>query len=476
MKTKSIYLNGQWQSSGEPLKVTNPATGELIAQVATIDRAGVRQAIANAEAAWPAWRKLTGKQRGAFLRRIGENIESRADEIARTITLENGKPLAQSRGEVGMTVDHLEWFAEEARRTYGRVVPQQADDKRHLVIRQPVGVVGAIAPWNFPLVLSVRKVAPALAAGCPVLLKPASATPLSAVALAQAVHEAEVPPGVFQLVVGNAREIAAEMFDNPACRKVSFTGSTEVGHELIRLAASHVTKLSLELGGNAPLIVFDDADVDQAVAGALIAKFRNTGQSCIAANRVYVQRNLYETFCEKLAAGTRALKVGEGFEEGVEVGPLIDENALKNALKNIENATASGARLLCGGQRVEGRSGAFLEPTVLADVPENVECMNAETFAPVAPVVAFDTEEDVIRQANDTQYGLAAYFYTTNLARAWRVAEVLEAGTVGVNDAVPATSQCPFGGMKQSGMGRELGTEGLDAYLETKHISFGGIK
>lgn len=476
METKSVYLNGQWESPGQPLEVVNPATGEAFAQVATIDGVRVRRAIDDANRAWPAWRGLTGKQRGQFLQRVAEAIERRADEIGRTITLENGKPLAQSRGEVAMTVDHLQWFAEEARRTYGRIVPEQADGKRHLVLKQPVGVVGAIAPWNFPLVLAVRKVAPALAAGCPVVLKPASATPLSAVALAEAVHEAEIPPGVFQLVVGKAQEIAAEMFGNANCRKVTFTGSTEVGHELIRAAATNVTKLSLELGGHAPLIVFDDADLDKAVEGALIAKFRNTGQSCIAANRVYVQASVYEAFAEKFAAGARALKVGDGFQDGVEIGPLIDDSALQNALAHVADATAGGARLLCGGNRAEGLSGPFLEPTVLADVPPRSKCMTDETFAPVAPVVPFDTEEEVIGLANDTRYGLAAYFFTSNLNRAWRVAEVLEAGTVGVNDTVPATSQCPFGGMKQSGMGRELGSEGLDAYLETKHVSFGGIK
>ncbi|MCA9067366.1 MAG: NAD-dependent succinate-semialdehyde dehydrogenase, partial [Planctomycetaceae bacterium] len=426
--------------------------------------------------AWSVWRSFTGKQRGEFLRRIAENIEHRADEIARTITFENGKPLAQSRGEVAMTVDHLQWFAEEARRAYGRVVPQQAEGKRHLVLKQPVGVVGAIAPWNFPLVLAVRKVAPALAAGCPVVLKPASATPLSSLALAEAVHEVGLPAGVFQLVVGRAQEIAAEMFSNPNCRKVTFTGSTEVGHELIRLAATNVTKLSLELGGHAPFIVFDDADLDLAVEGALIAKFRNTGQSCIAANRIYVQRGIYEVFVERFVEGAKSLKVGDGLGEGVEIGPLIDEQTLQNALGQITNAKEQGGRVLCGGQRWDGGTGCFLEPTVLSDVPMDALCMSDETFAPVVPVVPFETEDEVIRQANDTRYGLAAYFFTNNLARAWRVAESLEAGTVAVNDSVPATSQCPFGGMKQSGLGRELGSEGLDAYLEVKHVSFGGIE
>ena len=475
-QVRPLYLNGRWVHDGPALSVVNPATGQPLAQVATIDRAGARQALADAQSAWPAWRSLTGKQRGEHLRRIAAQIEARSEEIARTITLENGKPLAQSRGEVGMTVDHFQWFAEEARRSYGRVVPQQVPGKRHLVLKQPVGVVGAIAPWNFPLVLAARKVAPALAAGCPVVLKPASATPLSAVLLAEAVHAADLPPGVFQLVAGNAREIAAEWFDNPACRKISFTGSTEVGRELMRQAADGVKKLSLELGGHAPLIVFDDADLDQAVEGALVAKFRNTGQSCIAANRIYVQRALLERFVESLVHKTQALKVGDGFEQDVEIGPLIDEAALQNALDHIQQAVDAGAQLRCGGARADVGAGYFLQPTVLTDVPENALCMREETFAPVTPVIPFDKEDEIIARANDTQYGLAAYVFTNNLARAWRLAEALEAGTVGVNDAVPSTSQCPFGGMKQSGLGRELGSEGLESFLETKHVSFGGIE
>ena len=471
-----MYLNGGWVTDGEPLQVVNPATGEPFAQVATINRAGVRQSLVDAQSAWRGWRDLTGKERGEFLLRIAEQVESRGEEIAKTITQENGKPLAQSRGEVGMTVDHFQWFAGEARRAYGRVVPQQVSSKRHLVLKQPVGVVGAIAPWNFPLVLAVRKVAPALAAGCPVILKPSSATPLCAVMLAEAVHEAGLPQGVFQLVIGDAREISAEWFDHPICRKITFTGSTEVGRELMRQAADSVKKLSLELGGHAPLIVFDDADLDQAVEGTMIAKFRNTGQSCIATNRIYVQRPIFDAFVEALVDKTKALQLGAGLEDGVEIGPLINEAALENALTHIRQATGAGASVLCGGARADTGAGYFLQPTVLTEVPEDSLCMQEETFAPVAPVVVFDDEEEVIARANDSQYGLAAYLFTTNLSRAWRLAEVLEAGTVGINDAVPATSQCPFGGMKQSGLERELGSEGLDAYLETKHVSFGEIE
>ncbi len=472
---RPLYLNGQWTTAGEPLEVFNPSTGESIGQVATIDRAGMRRVIDDAQAAWLGWRSETGQQRGVYLRRIAECVERRAEEIARTITLENGKPLAQSRGEVAMTIDHLLWFAEEGRRTYGRVVPPQAPSKRHLVLKQPVGVVGAIAPWNFPLVLAVRKLAPALAAGCPVVLKPASATPLSSVILAEAVDEADLPAGVFQLVAGNAREIAAEMFANRHCRKVTFTGSTEVGRELMRIASEDVTKLSLELGGHAPLIVFEDADLEQAVEGTLIAKFRNTGQSCIAANRVYVHQSILDDFVASFTEKASRLKVGDGFEDGVEIGPLIDEGSLAMALSHVEDSRQQGGRVLCGGRRWDGAKGFFFEPTVLTGMDERSLCMNEETFAPIAPVLPFGDESEVIAKANDTEYGLAAYFFTRDLARAWRVAEALEAGTVGVNDTVPATSQCPFGGMKQSGLGRELGAEGLEAYLETKHVSFNGI-
>jgi succinate-semialdehyde dehydrogenase / glutarate-semialdehyde dehydrogenase len=470
---RRLYLNGQWLDPQDPLPVTNPGTTEVFAQVGTVPRETVAQAIQDAAAAWPTWRDTPGRERGQYLAAIADVLERRSDEIAHTITLENGKPLPQSRGEVAMTIDHFRWFAGEAQRVYGRVIPQQANSKRHMVIRSPIGVVGAIAPWNFPLVLAVRKVAPALAAGCPVVLKPASATPLSSVMLAEAVDEVKLPAGVFQLVVGSSSQIGAEMLGNPLCRKISFTGSTEVGRQLIRGAAENVTKLSLELGGQAPVIVFDDADLDKAVEGTLIAKFRNTGQSCIAANRVYVQRRVADRYIRALVEGAKQLKVGPGLEEGVEIGPLIDETALDSALEHIQEATDRGAQVLCGGKRWEGSAGYFLEPTVLTDVPDDARCMCEETFAPVVPVCIFDDEAEVIQKANDTRYGLAAYAFTRDLSRSWRLAEALEAGTIGINETVPATSQCPFGGLKQSGWGRELGTEGLDAYLETKHISLG---
>ncbi|NLX97216.1 MAG: NAD-dependent succinate-semialdehyde dehydrogenase [Rhodopirellula sp.] len=472
--THKLYLNGRWPDPQNSIDVVNPANGKAFAQIGTVPRPLVRQALADASAAWPVWRKMPARERGQYLAKIADILQRRSDEIARTITLENGKPLAQSRGEVAMSVDHLRWFASEGARAYGRIVPNQTPGKRHMVVHTPVGVVGAIAPWNFPLVLALRKVAPALAAGCPVILKPASATPLSSVILAEAVAEAEVPAGVFQLVVGKSAEIAAEWLENPICRKITFTGSTEVGRRLVAGAAESLTKLSLELGGHAPVIVFDDADFERAVEGTIIAKFRNTGQSCIAANRVYVQARIYDRFVEAFVERAKALKIGDGLEEGVEIGPLIDERALQNALEHVEDARSRGARILCGGRRSDvAGEGFFFEPTVLADVPSDVLCMREETFAPVVPICRFETEDEAVTRANATEYGLAAYAFTRDLSRLWRLAENLEAGTIGINDTVPATSQCPFGGLKQSGWGRELGAEGIDAYLETKHISIG---
>ncbi len=472
MKTYPLYLNGDWLVNGPFATVVNPATGEEIAQVSTVGRERVAQAIADAHAAYPGWRKLTGKARGDFLLAIAEEVQNRSQEIARMITLENGKPLGQSAGEVAMTIDHLRWFAEEARRAYGRIVPQQADGKRHLVIKSPLGVVGAITPWNFPLVLAVRKAAPALAAGNTFVLKPAEQTPLAALAFAECVAAAGVPKGVFQVVLGEAAEIGREFLDNPRCRKVTFTGSTEVGRLLIAGAAASVKPLSLELGGHAPVLVFDDIDLDRAVEGALIAKTRNTGQSCIAANRIFVQRGIYDRFAEAFAARMGAMKFGDGLEPGVEIGPLIDEAGLAKAMAHVEDAVARGARLLCGGGR-GGERGYFIEPTVLVDVPADALCMGEETFAPVAALAPFDTEEEAIERANDSLYGLSAYAFTGSLDRAFRLMESLEAGTIGINDGVPSTSNCPFGGVKQSGWGRELGSEGLDAFLETKHVSLG---
>ena len=473
MTTYPLYLNGQFETFRQTLAIINPATAEPFAAVAIADRARLAAALEDAHAAFRQWRRLTGKARGAYLHAVADRVDARRDEIARVITLENGKPLAQSLGEVATTVDHLRWFAEEARRTYGRVVPNQMDGKRHLVIKSPMGVVGAISPWNFPLMLAARKVAPALAAGCTVVLKPASQTPACAVLLAECVHAAGVPAGVFQVIVGPSSAFGDELLTNPLCRKVTFTGSTEVGRLLIKGAASAVKPLSLELGGHAPVLVFADADLATAVDGAMTAKFRNTGQSCIAANRVLVERPIYERFLEAFVAKARRLKVGDGLEPGVDIGPLVDEAGVAKALEHVEDAVAAGARLLCGGRRAAGSRGYFVEPTVLADVPPAAACMREETFAPLAPVCAFDREEEALEQANASIYGLSAYAFTTNLDRAFRLMEGLEAGTIGINDGVPSTSQCPFGGMKQSGWGRELGSEGIDAFLETKHVSLG---
>lgn len=472
MKVHPLFLNGRWVKTASTLVVRNPSTTEPLAEVCTADRAMVAQALQDAHAAFSGWRKLTAKARGEFLNKIASELERRRDEVARAITSENGKPLAQSLGEVAMSIDHLRWFAEEGRRAYGRIVPQQADGKRHLVLKSPIGVVAAISPWNFPLVLALRKVAPALAAGCPVILKPASATPLCAVALAECVEAAKLPPAVFQLVPGPAAEIAQEFLTNPLCRKITFTGSTEVGRSLIRGAAAEIKPLSLELGGHAPVLVFEDAEMERALEGTMITKFRNTGQSCIASNRIYVQRSIYQKFLDGFVKQTCALKTGDGLEEGVQIGPLINEEGLNKALEHIQDATRRGARILCGGKRLN-RKGWFLEPTVLADVPAEALCMSEETFAPVAAVSAFDTEQEAIERANASPYGLSAYAFTRDLQRAFRLMESLEAGTIGLNDGVPTTSQCPFGGAKQSGWGRELGIEGLEAFLETRHVSLG---
>jgi succinate-semialdehyde dehydrogenase / glutarate-semialdehyde dehydrogenase len=474
-KAHKVFLDGKWIETGEEIQVKNPATGEAFASVAAVNRDHVRAAFAAAQKAYAAWRGTTARERGAFLHRVADEVHKRADEIARTITLENGKPLAQSKGEVAMTEDHLHWFAEEGRRAYGRLIPNQTQGKRNMVVKTPIGVVGAISPWNFPLVLAVRKAAPALAAGCPVVLKPSSQTPLCAIAFAECVEAAGLPGGVFQLVIGSARMIAEEFLNNPICRKITFTGSTEVGRELIRGAAESVKPLSLELGGLAPLLVFDDCNLDQAVEQTLIAKFRNTGQSCIAANRIYVQRAIHDEFLKRFVAGALKLKTGPGLEPGVDIGPLINQQALDGALAQIEDAANHGGKVLCGGKRMAGSKGYFLEPTVIDGVTRAMQCMCQETFAPVAPISTFETEDEAIELANASEFGLSAYAMTRDIGRIFRLAERIEAGTLGINDGAPTTSTSPFGGVKQSGWGRELGSEGLDAFLETKHVSFGGI-
>lgn len=477
MEMHKNYLNGQWVQGGdgEAIEVVNPATGRVFAKVSSVTHGQVRQALTDAEGALGAWRKLPAKARADYLLAIAQELNRRSDEVARLMTQENGKPLSQSKGEVAGSVDHLRWFAEECRRAYGRVIPHQVAGKRHLVLKMPVGVVGAVSPWNFPLILSVRKVAPALAAGCPTILKPASQTPLCNLAFAECCDAAKLPKGVFQLINGPASMIGDEFLNNPICRKITFTGSTAVGQKLITGAAKGLKKLSLELGGHAPAIVFDDADLDRAVEGVLAAKFRNTGQSCIAANRIYVQAGIYDKFVAAFVAKVKSLKTGDGLEGEQDVGPVVNEKALSLALGQIEDATRRGARVLAGGKRMD-RPGFFLEPTVLVDVPDDAACMNEETFAPVAPIARFERESDAIAKANDSPFGLSAYAFTTNIDRMFRVAEQLEAGTIGINDGVPSTSNAPFGGFKHSGWGRELGSEGLDAFLETKHVSIGVIE
>jgi succinate-semialdehyde dehydrogenase/glutarate-semialdehyde dehydrogenase len=472
MKNYPVYLNGELTVTEKSYLVKNPATGEPVARMSAVERSAVAEAIADAHRAFVPWRQLPGKGRGEMLHKIASELQRRREEVARVITLENGKPLTQSQGEVAMSVDHLRWFAEEARRAYGRIIPHQFEEKRHLVLKTPVGVVGAISPWNFPLMLAVRKIAPALAAGCPVILKPASRTPLSASAFAECVDAVHLPKGVFQLVAGSAEEIGKEFLENKLCRKITFTGSTEVGRVLVEGAAKQVKPLSLELGGHAPVLVFEDANLEDAVQGTVAAKFRNSGQSCIAANRIYVQRKVYEPFLKALVERTRALRIGDGLDPQTQIGPLIEEDAIAKALEHVEDAVRGGARVLCGGARVE-RSGFFFEPTVLADVPKGALCMFEETFAPVAAVSAFDTEAEGIERANNSSYGLSAYAFTRDIGRMFRLSENIDAGIIAINDGVPTATQAPFGGMKQSGWGRELGSEGMDAFLETKHISIG---
>ena len=474
-KTHKVYLNGKWVASDREIEIVNPATEQVFAKVYAIDKDLLQQALNAAAASFPAWRGQTAKERGTLLHRVADELKRRRDEIARTITLENGKPLAQSKGEVDMAEDHLRWFAEEARRSYGRSIPQQVHGKRHLVVKTPIGTVGAIAPWNFPLVLAVRKVAPALAAGCPVILKPASQTPLCSIALAECMEAAGIPGGVFQLAIGKASMIADQFLNNPICRKISFTGSTQVGQQLIRGAANSVKPLSLELGGHAPVLIFADCNLERAVQETIIAKFRNTGQSCIAANRIYVQKAIHDEFLEKFVAAVQRLKTGNGLEPGMDVGPLVNQSALDGALSQIADAVQCGGKVLTGGKRLSNTRGYFLEPTVIEGVHDQSVCMQEETFAPIAPVASFDTEEEAIERANLSPYGLSAYAMTSDIGRMFRLSEQIEAGTLGINDGAPTTSQAPFGGVKQSGWGRELGTEGMEAFLETKHVSIGGV-
>jgi len=473
MLRSTVFLGGNWiaADSGETLAVRDPATGAVLAEVPNCGAAETRRAIAAADAALPAWRALTAKQRSQLLQRWFALINESTDDLAQLITAEGGKPLSEAKGEVAYGASFVEWFAEEGKRAYGETIPATAADKRLVVIKQPIGVCAAITPWNFPLAMITRKVAPALAAGCTVVVKPAEQTPLTALALAVLAEAAGFPAGVFNVLTGDPVAIGGELTASPVVRKLSFTGSTEVGRLLMAQSAPTIKKLSLELGGNAPFIVFDDADVDAAVNGALIAKYRNTGQTCVCANRILVQAGVYEEFARKLAARAGELKVGAGIEDGVAQGPLIDDGALAKVEAHVADALAKGARVLCGGARHE-RGGNFYQPTVLADVTPAMLVAREETFGPVAPLFRFTTEAEAITMANDTEFGLAAYFYSRDVARCWRVGEALEYGMVGVNTGLISNEVAPFGGIKQSGLGREGSKYGIEDYLEIKYLCF----
>ena len=472
---QQCYLNGQWLAGEQSFAVTNPATGAELARVPRLGAAQTQAAIAAADAAWPAWRGRTAKERGAILRRWFELINQHADDLALLMTSEQGKPLAEARGEVSYAASFVEWFAEEGKRAYGETIPAVAADKRMLVIKQPIGVCAAITPWNFPAAMITRKVAPALAAGCPVVVKPAEQTPLTALALAELAHRAGFPAGVFNVITGDPVAIGGELTSNPTVRKLSFTGSTEVGRLLMAQCAPSIKKLSLELGGNAPFIVFDDADLDAAVEGAMISKYRNTGQTCVCANRLLIQDGVYEEFSRRLADKVAALQVGEGTEAGVTQGPLIDADALAKVESHIADALAKGARVLTGGGRHQRctAGGAFFQPTVLADVTPDMRVAREETFGPVAPLFRFKTEAEAIALANATEFGLASYFYSRDVGRIFRVGEALEYGMVGVNTGLISNEVAPFGGIKQSGLGREGSRYGLEEYLEVKYLCLG---
>jgi succinate-semialdehyde dehydrogenase/glutarate-semialdehyde dehydrogenase len=473
---QQAYINGQWSGAdnGATLAVTNPATGEQLGTIPLMGAAETKRAIAAANAAWPAWRKKSARERAIILRKWNDLILENTEDLAQLMTAEQGKPLAESRGEVAYGASFIEWFGEEAKRVAGETLASPWQDRRLLVTKEPIGVCAAITPWNFPIAMITRKAGPALAAGCPMVLKPAESTPYCALALAVLAERAGVPAGVFSVVTGTPKDIGAEMTSNPTVRKLTFTGSTAVGRLLMEQSAKTIKKLSLELGGNAPFIVFDDADLDAAVEGALASKYRNAGQTCVCANRIYVQDGIYEQFAEKLVAAVGKLKVGNGVEPGVTQGPLIDEKAVQKVEQHVADALAKGGRLLTGGKRHElGHS--FFQPTVIADVSNDMIVATEETFGPLAPLFRFKTDEEAIALANDTEFGLASYFYSRDIGRIWRVAEGLESGMVGVNTGLISNEIAPFGGVKQSGLGREGSHYGLDEFLVIKYICLGGI-
>lgn len=470
------YTDGRWHdaASGEYIEVFNPATGEQVGRVPRLSAEETRSTIVAAEAALKSWRAQTAKVRGGYLRRWYELILANADDIAQIMTAEQGKPLAEAKGEVQYAASFIEWFAEEGKRAYGDVIPSPADDKRLLVVKEPVGVCAAITPWNFPAAMITRKAAPALAAGCTMIVRPADATPLTALALAALAEEAGIPAGVFNVITGKAQVIGAELTGNNTVRKLSFTGSTEVGRVLMEQCSPGLKKLSLELGGNAPFIVFDDADLDAAVEGAIASKFRNAGQTCVCTNRFYVHDRIYDTFAEKLSAAVGELKVGNGTESGVTQGPLIDASAVSKVEEHIDDAVQQGARVIRGGRRLP-EGGNFFAPTVLADVNQQMLIAREETFGPVAPLIRFSSDDEVIQMANDTEFGLASYFYSRDIGRVWRVAGALDYGMVGINTGLISNEVAPFGGVKQSGFGREGSRYGLDEYMVMKYLCMGGL-
>ncbi|MEZ5477350.1 MAG: NADP-dependent succinate-semialdehyde dehydrogenase [Thiolinea sp.] len=473
---QQAYINGEWvdADSGETFEVTNPATGEVLGTVPMMGADETRRAIATADAAWAGWRSRTAKERAGMLRCLFNLMLENQDDLARIMTLEQGKSLAEARGEIVYAASFIEWFAEEGKRLYGDTIPANNADQRIFVTRMPIGVCAAITPWNFPSAMITRKAGPALAAGCPIVIKPAEATPYSALAMAVLAERAGIPPGIFNVLTGDPKAIGGEMTANPVVRKLTFTGSTAVGKLLMKQSADTLKKMSLELGGNAPFIVFDDADLDAAVIGAMASKYRNSGQTYVCANRLLVQEGIYDAFAEKLAAAVRELKVGNGLEEGVNQGPLINEAAVCKVEEHIADAVSKGARVVTGGQR-HALGHSFFEPTLLADVTTDMLITHEETFGPVAPLFRFKDEAEAIQMANDTEFGLAAYFYARDVGRIWRVSEALEYGIVGVNTGIISTENAPFGGVKESGLGREGSKYGIEDFLEIKYTCLAGI-
>ena len=474
---QQCYINGHWvdADSGETINVTNPATGEIIGTIPKMGTSETRRAIEAANAAYPAWRAKTAGERATILRRWHELLLENQEDLAILMTAEQGKPLAESKGEIVYAASFIEWFAEEGKRIYGDTIPPHQRDKRIVVLKEPIGVCAAVTPWNFPSAMITRKAGPALAVGCPMVVKPATQTPYSALALAELATRAGVPAGVFSVVTGASGAIGGEMTSNPIVRKLTFTGSTEIGKLLMEQCAGTVKKLALELGGNAPFIVFDDADLDAAVEGALVSKYRNTGQTCVCTNRFLVQDGVYDAFAQKLVAAVEKMKVGDGLKGETQQGPLIDMKAVEKVEEHISDATAKGARILCGGKRHE-LGGSFFQPTVLADVTPDMAVAREETFGPVAPLFRFTNEAEAIRMANDTEFGLAAYFYSRDIGRVWRVSEAVEYGIVGINTGLISTTIAPFGGVKESGFGREGSKYGVDDFLEIKYLCIGGIE